>query len=77
MASKVDSILRRGMDFYGAAKPIAQVAAAASGSTQVQQAVSMVDRNVAKAAQRYQGARDRATQGAALVERLSSSIGGY
>ena len=74
MASKIDGIVRQGMDIYGAVKPIAQQAAQMYGGSN---ALANIDKGVSKAAQRYQGARDQATQGAAIVERLAGAIGGY
>ena len=77
MASKIDGILRQGMDIYGAVKPIAQEAAQMYGGSRARQALTNIDKGVSQAAQRYQGAREQATQGSALVERLAGAIGGY
>ena len=77
MASKIDGILRQGMEIYGAVKPIAQEAATAFGGAQAKQALTNIDRNVSAAAQRYQGAKSQVTQAGSLVERLSGAIGGY
>ena len=77
MASKLDSILKQGMDIYGAVKPIAQEAASAYGGARTQQALSVVDKNIAKGAKMYQGYRSEAIKGAALAERLGNAIGGY
>ena len=77
MASTFDSIVRQGMDIYGAAKPIAQEIAGAYGGAKARQALTNVDSGVSKARQRYQGARDQVGQGGALVEKLSGAIGGY
>ena len=77
MASKIDGILRQGMDIYGAVKPIAQEAAQMYGGSRARQALTNIDKGVSQAAQRYQGARDQATKGGALVERLAGAIGGY
>ena len=74
MASKIDGILRQGMDIYGAVKPIAQEAAQMYGGSQT---LAKIDRGVSQAAQRYQGARQQAMQGSALVDRLAGAIGGY
>ena len=77
MASKIDSFVRQGMDIYGAVKPIAQEAAQAFGGARANQAIANVDRNISKAGRLYQGARDQAGHGAAIVDRLAGAIGGY
>jgi hypothetical protein len=77
MASKIDSIIRQGMNIYGAVKPVAQEIAGAYGGAKARQALTNIDQGVSKASQRYQGARDKAAQGGALVEKLSGAIGGY
>ena len=77
MASKIDGIIRQGMDIYGAVKPIAQEAASAYGGSRTKQALTNIDRGVSQAAQRYQGARSQASQAGALAERLAGAIGGY
>ena len=77
MASKIDGILRQGMDIYGAVKPIAQEAAQMYGGSRARQALTNIDKGVSQAAQRYQGAREQATKGSALVERLAGATGGY
>ena len=66
-----------GMDIYGAVKPIAQEAAQMYGGSRARQALTNIDKGVSQAAQRYQGAREQATKGGALVERLAGAIGGY
>ena len=77
MASKVDGILRQGMEIYGAVKPIAEEAANLYGGTKARQAMTHLDRNVSKAVKQYSSVRDQATQGSAIVDRLANSIGGY
>ena len=77
MASKVDGILRQGMEIYGAVRPIAQEAAQAYGSAKTKQALTNIDRGVSQASQRYQGARSQVNQAGALAERLAGVIGGY
>ena len=77
MASKIDGILRQGMDIYGAVKPIAQEAAAAYGGSRTKQALTNIDRGVSQAAQHYGAAKGGVVKGAALAEKLASSIGGY
>ena len=77
MASKIDGILRQGMEIYGAVKPIAQEAAQAYGGARTKQALTNIDRGVSQAAQRYEGARAKTSEAGALVERLSGAIGGY
>ncbi len=77
MASKIDGLLRHGMEIYGAVKPIAQEAAQAYGGTKTQQALAHVDRNVSRAAQGYGAAKGGVVKGAALAEKLAGSIGGY
>ena len=75
MASKIDGIMRQGMDIYGAVKPIMQEAAQAAGTGHG--TLSKVDRVVSQASNRYQGVRTQATQGAQIVDRLAGAIGGY
>ena len=77
MASKIDGILRQGMEIYGAVKPIAHEAAAAYGGTKARQAVSSIDRGVSHASQRYDMAKGGVARGVALAEKLANSIGGY
>ena len=77
MASKIDSIMRQGMDIYGAIKPIAQDAAQAYGGSRAKKALSDIDRGVGRVAQIHKGAQQQASQASALVERLSGAIGGY
>ena len=77
MASKIDGLMRHGMDIYGAVKPIAQEAAHAYGGARAQQALTNVDRGVSQAAQRYGAAKGGVVKGAALAEKLAGSIGGY
>jgi hypothetical protein len=55
MASKIDSIVRQGMDIYGAVKPIAQEIAGAYGGAKARQALTNIDHGVSKANQRYHG----------------------
>ncbi len=77
MASKIDGLMRQGMDIYGAVKPIAQEAAQAYGGARTQQALTNIDRGVSQAAQRYGAAKGGVVKGAALAEKLAGSIGGY
>ena len=77
MASKIDGILRQGMEIYGAVKPIAQEAATAYGGAKTKQALANIDRGVSRASQRYEGARSQVNQAGALAERLAGAIGGY
>ena len=77
MASKIDGILRQGMEIYGAVKPIAQEAASAYGGAKAKQALTNVDRNIMGAAKQYQGIKSQVSQAGSLVERLSGAIGGY
>ena len=74
MASKIDGIMRQSMDIYGAVKPIAQEAAQAYGGAST---LAKMDKTVSRVSQRYQGARDQVTQGAALVDKVAGAIGGY
>ena len=62
MASKIDGLMRQGMDIYGAVKPIAQEAAQMYGGGYG--AIAKVDQAVAQATNRYKGVRAQATQGA-------------
>ena len=75
MASKVDSIMRQGMEIYGAVKPIAQEAAQMYGGGHG--AIAKVDQAVSQATNRYKGVRAQATQGSQIVDRLAGAIGGY
>ena len=77
MASRIDGLLRHGMDIYGAVKPIAQEAAAAYGGTKARQALGNIDRGVSHASQRYDMAKGGVARGVALAEKLANSIGGY
>ena len=77
MATKIDGLLRQGMGLYGAIKPIADEAVQMYGGSRARQALTNIDKGVSQAAQRYQGAREQATKGGALVERLAGAIGGY
>ena len=77
MASKIDGILRQGMEIYGAVKPIAQEAATAFGGARAQKALTNIDRSVSSAAQRYSGVKSQVAQAGSIVERLSGAIGGY
>ncbi len=76
MASKIDSIVRQGMNIYGAVAPIAQEVASAYGGGRTKQALANVDRGVSRVSQQYQGARAEVSEGAALAEKLGSAIGG-
>ena len=77
LASKADSILRQGMEVYGAIKPIASEAAQMYGGTKAKQALPTIDRGISKASERYEGGKKQTSQGAALAERLAGAIGGY
>ena len=77
MASKIDGIMRQGMEIYGAVKPIAQEAAAAYGGAGAKQAIKNIDRSVSSASQRYSGVKTQVAQAGSIVERLSGAIGGY
>ena len=63
MVAKIDGILRQGMGLYGAIKPIADEAVQMYGGSIARKALTNIDKGVSQAAQRYQGARDQATQG--------------
>ena len=76
MASKIDGIMRQGMEIYGAVKPIAQEAIQMYGGVKARQELTNIDKGVSQAAQRYQGAREHASEGSALVERLAGAFGG-
>ena len=52
MASKIDGILRQGMDIYGAVKPIAQEAAQMHRGSRARQVLTNIDKGVSQAAQR-------------------------